>query len=208
LLKEGLIMRFLFPIILLLTVILAPAVHAESTDIQAASGSVVRIVVFGNVEGDRGIVGTASGVVIAPGKIITNAHVVEAAVYDDQVTFQIIPSNGGQNYTAQVIKWSPDNDLALLQVEQGAQLKPALLFSTPAADGADVYAIGYPASVDVALQMSESDLMAPTPPIKTRGTISAGRSAKIFDTFLHTAPIGPGNSGGPVVDACGRILGD
>ena len=44
-------------------------------------------------------------------------------------------------------------------------------------------------------------------PVKTRGNISAGRSSKQFDTLLHTAPIGAGNSGGPLLDACGRVIG-
>lgn len=44
-------------------------------------------------------------------------------------------------------------------------------------------------------------------PVKTRGTVSSGRSAKKVDSILHTAPIAPGNSGGPLVDPCGRVVG-
>lgn len=43
--------------------------------------------------------------------------------------------------------------------------------------------------------------------MKTRGYVSAGRSSRQFDTILHTAPIGAGNSGGPLLDACGRVIG-
>jgi hypothetical protein len=50
-------------------------------------------------------------------------------------------------------------------------------------------------------------MMSPTTPVKTRGNVSAGRSSKAFDTILHTAPIGAGNSGGPLLDSCGRVIG-
>jgi hypothetical protein len=43
--------------------------------------------------------------------------------------------------------------------------------------------------------------------VKTHGYVSSGRSSKQFDTILHTAPIGGGNSGGPLLDACGRVIG-
>jgi hypothetical protein len=57
------------------------------------------------------------------------------------------------------------------------------------------------------LGQEESETLTPQSPVKTRGTVSAGRSGKAFDSVLHTAPIAPGNSGGPLVDACGRVVG-
>jgi serine protease Do len=153
------------------------------------------------------LVGHGSGVVVARDKIITNAHVVEESLYNPTMTFQIIPSQGRESYMATVIKWSPENDLALLQLESGARLNPASLFIGMVEDGSDTFAIGYPANVDVAMQYNDEDTLKPQSPVKTRGTISAGRSAKAFDTLLHTAPIGPGNSGGPILDSCGRVIG-
>jgi hypothetical protein len=43
--------------------------------------------------------------------------------------------------------------------------------------------------------------------VKTYGQVSSGRSSKQFDTILHTAQLGAGNSGGPLLDTCGRVLG-
>ncbi len=201
-------MRNLWLIMIALMMALSPGLaHAETADINAASRSVVRVAVFSEVEGERKLVGHGSGVVIAPDKIITNAHVVEESLYNETMTFQIIPSQGRENYMATVIKWSPENDLALLQLEPGARLNPASLYIGAVEDGADTFAIGYPANVDIAMQYSDDDMMKPQAPVRTRGTISAGRSAKSFDTLLHTAPIGPGNSGGPILDACGRVIG-
>ena len=193
---------------LLLGIMLAPApALADSGDIRAASRSVVRVAVFDEVDGTRKMIGHGSGLVIAPDKIITNAHVVEESLYNEGITFRIVPSQGSESYLATVIKWSPENDLALLQLEKGARLTPASLLSGMIEDGSDVFAIGYPANVDIAMQLDESETMRPQSPVKTRGTISAGRSAKAFDTILHTAPIAPGNSGGPMVDSCGRVVG-
>lgn len=191
---------------LLMPVLSAPA-FAEASDIGAVSRSVVRIAVFSSEDGERTFIGHGSGVVVAPDKIVTNAHVVEAANYDGTLTFTIIPSDGSQSYEAKLVKWSPGNDLALLQLTGGAKMPVASLFTGTVNDGADVFAIGYPANVDVALEESEADMLRPQAPVKTRGAISVGRSAKTFDTLLHTAPIAPGNSGGPLVDACGRVVG-
>jgi serine protease Do len=202
------ILRKLFLFMISILFALFPeATRADSSDINAASRSVVRVAVFSTIDGTRKLVGHGSGIVVAPDKIITNAHVVEESVYNENITFEIIPSQGREVFMATVLKWSPENDLALLQLEQGAKLTPASLYTGAVEDGADVFAIGYPASVDIAMELNEEDILRPQSPVKTRGTVSAGRSAKAFDTLLHTAPIAPGNSGGPMVDNCGRVVG-
>jgi serine protease Do len=190
----------------LMPVLAAPA-FAEASDIGAVSRSVVRIAVFSSEDGERKFIGHGSGVVVAPDKIVTNAHVVEAANYDGTLTFTIIPSEGSKSYEAKLVKWSPNNDLALLQLSGGARMPVASLYTGAVGDGVDVFAIGYPANVDAALEESEADTLRPQTPVKTRGAVSAGRSSKSFDSLLHTAPIAPGSSGGPLVDACGRVVG-
>lgn len=173
----------------------------------SATRGVVRVVAFSTQDGTRKMIGHGSGIIVAPDKILTNAHVVEESVFNTAITFQIIPSSGGETYTAAVLKWSPENDLALLQLEPGARLTAAKFYGGAVGNGEDIFAIGYPGSVDAAMQLDEEDILRPQPPVRTRGTISAGRSAKAYDTVLHTAPIGPGNSGGPIVDHCGRVVG-
>lgn len=195
-------------LIILLAAMAAPmTAHASSADINAASRSVVRVAVFSQESGERKLIGHGSGLAIGSGKIITNAHVVEESIYNEMITFQIIPSQGRESYMATVQKWSPENDLALLKLEAGAKIPAASLYSGSVPDGADVFAIGYPANVDVAMELSAEETLRPQPPVKTRGTVSAGRSAKAYDTILHTAPIAPGHSGGPMVDSCGRVVG-
>lgn len=190
----------------LATLFAGPA-QADPADISAASRSVVRVVLAAT-DGDKvAFVGHGSGFAVAPDKIVTNAHVVEIARQEKSVVIGIVPSQGGTSYGGKVIAYSPGNDLALIQLEDGGRLPPMTVFGGPVADGANVVAIGYPGSVDRAQGLNLDDLINPMSPVKTRGSVSGGRTTKQFDTILHTAPIASGNSGGPLIDNCGRILG-
>lgn len=199
--------RFLAIFALAITALLAGPAQADPADIAAASRSVVRVVLAAT-DGDQvAFVGHGSGFAVAPDKIVTNAHVVEIARQEKTVVIGIVPSQGGTSYGGKVIAYSPGNDLALIQIEDGGRLPPMTVFSGPVEDGSDVIAVGYPGSVDRAQGLDLDDLITPMSPIKTRGSVSGGRSTAQFDTVLHTAPIASGNSGGPLIDDCGRILG-
>ncbi len=197
----------LVSLIALSFIIFPKAAYADPSDISAASRSVVRVALINVKDGKNELVSHGSGVAIAGDKILTNAHVVEELRYDPNLRIGIIPSEGATNYAATIIAYSPKNDLALLQISGKGRITAANLFIGPVADGSDVFAIGYPGTVDIAQGLSLADMIRPTPPVKTKGNTSAGRSAKDFNTLLHTAPIGGGNSGGPLVDSCGRIIG-
>lgn len=181
--------------------------EAEPADIAAASRSVVRIVLIARDGEQLSLVGHGSGVAVTPNRILTNAHVVTPAEGDDSMRIGVVPSEGKGGWFARIVAVSPGNDLALLELTDAGKLPVATLYSGPVADGADVYAVGYPGNVDLAQGFNISDVVTPSVPVKTRGNISAGRSSKQFDTLLHTAPIGAGNSGGPLLDACGRVIG-
>jgi serine protease Do len=191
---------------LLLAALTPSMLHADPEDIAAASRSVVRVVVFPAAGGDTPI-GHGSGIVVSPSRILTNAHVVDEDEYEQAIRIVVVPSEGGSSLEAEVTDRSPRNDLALISLSNGKRLTPATFFNGPVTDGADVFAIGYPGGVDIAQGLNMEDVLRSQVPVKTRGTISGGRSAKEFETLLHTAAIGSGNSGGPLVDACGRVLG-
>ena len=199
--------RILAIILLLTATLLTGPAQADPADISAASRSVVRVVLAAKDGNKLAFVGHGSGFVVAPDKIVTNAHVVEIARQEPSVVIGIIPSQGGTSYGGKIIAFSPGNDLALIQVLDGGRLPPMTIFGGPVGDGAEVVAIGYPGSVDRAQGLDLDDLIKPMSPVKTTGTISGGRTTKEFDTILHTAPIASGNSGGPLIDNCGRILG-
>jgi serine protease Do len=181
--------------------------HADPADIAAASRSVVRVVLVSDDGANTELVGHGSGIAVAPDLIVTNAHVVEATQEFDEVRIGVVPPQGRTGWFAEVIAFSPRNDLALLKLTERGSLPAATLYTGAVADGADVFAIGYPANVDLAQGLNIAEMMSPTTPVKTRGNVSAGRTSKAFDTILHTAAIGAGNSGGALLDACGRVVG-
>lgn len=200
-------MRIFLGLLILLSPFWVSQSRGDASDIAAATRSVVRIAVFSSADGQRTLIGHGSGVAVASDKVVTNAHVAEPARFDESVTFTVIPSEGSKTYSARLLASSGPKDLALLQLTENGRLIPASFFSGPVGDGIDVFAIGYPANVDIALEQSEQDVLGPSPPVKTRGSISSGRSSKSVESLLHTAPIAPGNSGGPLVDSCGRVVG-
>ncbi|MFC3174482.1 S1C family serine protease [Novosphingobium bradum] len=180
---------------------------ADPTDIAAASRSVVRVVLISRTASGVSLIGHGSGFVVAPDLVVTNAHVVAPLAEDSNMRAGIVPSQGRSGYFAKVVAFSPRNDLALLRLTEKGALVPATLFTGAVTDGEDVYAVGYPGNVDQAQGLNPADLMSPVAPVKTRGAVSAGRTSKGFETILHTAPIGSGNSGGPLLDSCGRVIG-
>lgn len=201
-------MNRLLPLLLTIVALLsasAPA-RADTQDIAAASRSVVRVALVATKDEGAYFVGHGSGIVVAPDKILTNAHVVELVRDEPNIVIGVIPAEGKRSYGARIIAFSPGNDLALLQLREGT-LPPATFFATATQDGQAVVAIGYPGNVDRAQGMTLSDIIQPMTPVKTSGTLSTGRSSKQYDTILHTAPMAAGNSGGPLVDTCGRVLG-
>jgi serine protease Do len=187
--------------------VLAVPARADPNDIAAASRSVVRVLILPADENETVPISHGSGVVVAPGVILTNNHVISEDDFDQPVRYVIVPAEGTATYPADIIDRSPRNDLALLRTRDKTRIAAAGFYTGPVADGLDVFAIGYPGGVDVAQGLTSEDLIRPQTPVKTRGSLSAGRSVKEFETLLHTAPIGGGNSGGPLVDGCGRILG-
>lgn len=200
--------RALSLLLALLAVLATPAAtRAEPSDIAAAARSVVRVVLIEDDDGQLSLIGHGSGVAIAANLILTNAHVVAPAQENENTRIGIVPPEGRTGAFARIVAVSPGNDLALVQLIEGGPLPFTTLYTGPVADGADVYAVGYPGNVDQAQGLNIGDMVSPTPPVKTRGSISSGRSSKQFDTLLHTAPIGAGNSGGPLLDACGRVVG-
>jgi hypothetical protein len=196
--------RLLLPLLAVLAVA-GPATAQDNLDVAAAGRSVVRVVVVAMSDGEATGVGTGSGVAVAPDKILTNAHVLADAAEGDAI-IGIVPSEGRKRFTGRLIAFEPARDLALIQLLDG-RVEPATVASGPVPDGAPVAAVGYPYSVDRARELSAEGFVTPQAPVKSWGRVSSGASSQRFDTVLHDAAIGRGNSGGPLVDACGRVVG-
>jgi putative serine protease PepD len=143
--------------------------------------------------------GTATGsgfVVSSDGKIITNEHVVDGAT---SVTVKL--GVDGKAQTAQVLGADASKDLALLKVDPGSTKLHALSFddSSDVQVGDNVYAIGNPYGLDHTLTSGivsalDRDIQAPS-------------GATIPGAIQTDAALNPGNSGGPLLDADGKVIG-
>lgn len=164
-----------------------PKVVADP-DVMAAGASVVRV--LGTACG-LGIEG--SGWVVAPGFVVTNAHVI-AGEDDTTVTTQ-----QGASLDATVAHYDPENDLALLRVD--AEL-PVLPIAPDPQSGATAAVLGYPENGPYAV--------APARLGETRETIgedSYGQGPVRRPIASLRGTVRSGNSGGPIVDSRGRVLG-
>jgi hypothetical protein len=198
-------LRLLFA--LLLTLLAAP-LAADPGDVEAAARGVVRVVIIGEDGGEPAPISHGTGFAVSATRIVTNAHVVSEALQDDTLRIGIVPSEGDGGAFARIIAVSPRNDLALLEIAQGSlRLPPLALAGGVSANLGEVSAVGYPMNVDLAQGLSISDIFRAQPPVKSRGFLSGERPSRQFDTILHTAPIARGNSGGPLLDPCGRVIG-
>ena len=203
-------LRLLLAIILAVT---AAPLRADPGDIDAAARGVVRVVIVGR-DGD-GVypVSHGTGFAVAPDRIVTNAHVVADAAKDDGLRVAIVPPEGGGAVFGRIVAINARNDLALIALEGSSsgsgsgRLPPLALAGGAPQDSGEVAAVGYPMNVDKAQGLSIDDIFAAQPPVKSRGFLSGFRPSRQFDTVLHTAPIARGNSGGPLLDGCGRVLG-
>ena len=145
-------------------------------------------------EPDEVVVGiaTGTGFVIAPGYVLTNAHVVEGA--SDVVILD--PNDREKQLVATVVATSENPDLALLQCsELEAPAMP--LAETMPRRSTEIMVLGYPGGSLLGLELKS-----------TRGQITSQADAKIDGgSFLFDANVNPGNSGGPVIDQTGKAVG-
>src|SRR5690349_12019282 len=199
--------RFLMVLAALLLIALPSAARPEAADIAAAARGVVRVVIMGT-DGEKVFpVSHGTGFAVAANKIVTNAHVIREALQDDTLRIAIVPPDGDSADYTRIVTVASGKDLALLETTGKLRLPRLTIAGTAAGDGDEVAAVGYPMNVDRAQGLDLPDLFRPQPPVKSRGFISGARPSRDIDTVLHTAPIARGNSGGPLLDNCGRVLG-
>ena len=198
----------LFSIFAALLALLAPAAaQADPADIDAAARGVVRVVIIGNDDDEIFPVSHGTGFAVTQDLIVTNAHVVRDAMGDPDLRIGIVPSGGGDAVYGQLVAVNSRIDLALVRLTGSLRLPPLALAGRPMANDARVVSVGYPMNVDRAQGLDLSDIFQSMSPVKSPGFVSGERPSRSFDTILHTAPIARGNSGGPLVDSCGRVVG-
>lgn len=138
--------------------------------------------------------GAGSGVIIAPdGYILTNNHVVQGAEALS-VTMQ-----DGTTHDAVPIGTDPATDLAVIRASGSALPYAVLGDSSKLRAGQLVIAIGNPFGFNSTVS---------TGVVSALGRALRSREGRLIENIIqHTAPLNPGNSGGPLVDSRGRVVG-
>lgn len=129
---------------------------------------------------------------ISSGYVITNSHVVSEG------TKVILISAQGREIPASIVLRDETSDIALLEVNDPHTLPPALpLAQAQSRLGASVFTIGFP----------RVDSMGRTPKLSA-GVISGENGLRDApESFQTTVPIHPGNSGGPLLNMKGEVIG-
>jgi S1-C subfamily serine protease len=148
--------------------------------------------------GGRAQTATGSGFVVrADGLIVTNDHVIDGA----RSVLVSFGANLDQSRPAKVVATDPSHDLALLKLDATAlKLAPlALGNSTGVQVGDPTYAIGNPYGLDRTLTTGVVSAL--------QRSITAPNGVSIAHVIQTDAALNPGNSGGPLLDGAGRVIG-
>lgn len=138
--------------------------------------------------------GEGSGLIVAPdGYVLTNSHVVSGA---SSVVATFVD---GEQARGRVVGDDPATDLALVRV-QADQLPHAQVQAGPRPrPGQLAIAIGNPLGFDATVSSGVISALG--------RSLTGPRGELIDDLIQHTAPLNPGNSGGPLLASDGRVLG-
>ena len=167
----------------------AVALDGAGAVYQKAAEAVVVVV---GLTSKRDLKGYGSGVVIAPGQVITNCHVIESSAH---IGVGRSKAEGKQISIARVVYANNEQDLCLLDLEEPKAFQRHIAHFAPletVAPGKRVFAIGSPYGLELSI---------------TDGIVSAIRKHKGVSFIQNTAPIGPGSSGGGLFDSEGRLIG-
>ena len=163
---------------------------------EKVSDSTVAILTFEDkISSEENAEGQGTGIIVSSdGYIVTNSHVIGDS--KTAYKYQII-NNDGKKYTANVVGYDTRTDLAVLKIK-GKDLKPVhFVKKSHLQVGEDIIAVGNPGGLDFQNSL-------------TKGIVSA-KDRTLDDStvsYIQTdAAVNPGNSGGPLCNLYGEVIG-
>ncbi|MCX6463405.1 MAG: trypsin-like peptidase domain-containing protein [Pseudonocardiales bacterium] len=182
----------------LTTVPASPAANAEPGTVAGAAAVATPSTVDIRVTLAEGAAEGSGVILSADGAVLTNNHVVSGSTGEITVTLA-----DGTQHPATVVGTSPSYDLAVLQVQGVSGLTPATLGNSGDVQvGQQVVAIGSPQGL--AGTVTTGIVSAFDRTVTVQGDDGA---AVVYNGLQTDAPINQGNSGGPLVDLNGRVVG-
>jgi len=182
---------------LILLLLRTAPIKAEAPD-QSTLSSVV-LVASAAPDGREA---TGTGFVVAPGLVLTNAHVVTGFS-----TFGAVPALSTALQTATLLWSDPEPDLALLSVPTLAATPLSLAVTIPP-KGAKLWAVGFTGiSLQFQAMNGKFDHSVTEGVLNTSYPFSWQQGGRPVLIIQHSAEISGGNSGGPLFDDCGRVVG-
>ncbi len=169
----------------------APPVALDDPELAVAAASVARV---SGVAYACGTSATGSGFVLAPDRVVTNAHVVAG------VTAPIVELPGQPAREGRIVYFDAIDDVALIAVDDlGADAIPVI---SPIAPGTAAVVQGYPYGGPFTMVNAE---------VISSGSVLVpdiyGTSNALRDIYALAATVQPGNSGGPLLTADGAVAG-
>ncbi|SQI00391.1 serine protease [Corynebacterium minutissimum] len=171
----------------------AGSVEDVASKVLPAVVSIFSITRSGGAEG--------SGSIISPdGYVLTNHHVVAGA---DEGGRLEVTMNDGSHHTATFVASDATTDVAVIKIDDAKDL-PFLQFgdSDSAAVGQEVVAVGSPLGLNATV--TSGIVSAKNRPVRAS---QEGGESSLIDAIQTDAAVNPGNSGGPLVDMEGNIIG-
>ncbi|MCP4317710.1 MAG: FHA domain-containing protein [Hyphomicrobiales bacterium] len=204
----GAIGRIVLKLILPTVAILIALAFATTFDPQTVAERLEPSIVRVEVKGPEGSRSGTGFVISRGGYILTNSHVIEPHVAAGWELVVIENDAAGKNrLPATLIERVQEEDLAILHIE-GLDRPPVVLSETGIdwpAKGMTVFAIGFPEVGGRLGEIHEASF--------TTGTVnrlfdgSWSKDGAELRIIQHSAPTNPGSSGGPIVNACGQVVG-
>ena len=138
-----------------------------------------------------------SGFIISgDGYILTNYHVIDSA-YELSLPLMVC-LNDGTEYEAKIIGYETENDVAVIKIAASG-LNPVVFANSDIINvGQSVYAVGNPFG-ELVYTMTDGIISARDREVSVEG--------KIINTFQFSAAVNSGNSGGPIYDTNGDVIG-